>query len=758
MHTSDSDTADGRPGSRIACGARARGPALKRVVPEGVSYVHVPDQIGPYRPRQVLGAGGMGTVYLASDPRGGAPVAVKVLGADHTADPGYRARFAREVALMRKVQGPFLVALTDADPTADRPWLAMPYIPGRTLDRHVAQLGPLGGAELVTFATAVAHALSCVHAAGIAHRDLKPSNVILAVDGPRVLDFGIAHHLDATAITATSVRTGTPMWMAPEQLSSGATTQATDVFAWGMLVAYAASGLHPFGSPTGISHRIEASAPDLSSVPGHLLPLVTEALHKSPDERPTAVDLARRCAALLAEPTGTAVFPTLAYTRLDATAPNGNESEAAADAAAAAGTVVLPPWAWNVPGPDADPTRLLPRSDSDSGRRANAPDAPPAPPSSGATYAAGWAPPAAPPHAHPQAHAQPTAWEPMPGRPTRRPAARALALGGAGLLVVVAAIGAVALDHHGGEAGPGSGMSASAPSVRLPTSTSPSPSASAGASPTASPSPTGSPTASPSPTAQTVSFFGGLQATVPGDWVVTQIPAESLTYDDGTDTKFAMSLAPASGDGASGLAVEFTPGLASVTGDTNANGIGILDGRFAQGPSDSGGSAQTQTVTDLGAAQSTTVAGLPAQTWRVHTDQEPDYNGTRKATQSVWYLPHARYLLYTYGTLTNAQQAQAQQIVAALRLGSVAMPLDCADAVDQLDTSAAGGNVSQDDPTQSCVDLVLGGSSGALDPGTIDTTTESSCLVLVYEYSVAQVQGDATYPTDRHWCGLPNKS
>jgi serine/threonine protein kinase len=176
--------------------------------------VNLPDRIGPYKPLRRIGAGGMGTVYFAYHPATGAPTAVKALRADYATDASYRARFTREVTVLRKVSGPYLVPLTDADTHGDLPWLAMPYVTGNTLHQHIQSHGPLQGSNLITFAAAVAHALSCIHMAGVAHRDLKPTNVILAVDGPRVVDFGIAHHLDATAITATSTSPGTPGWMA----------------------------------------------------------------------------------------------------------------------------------------------------------------------------------------------------------------------------------------------------------------------------------------------------------------------------------------------------------------------------------------------------------------------------------------------------------------------------------------------------------------------------------------------------------------
>ncbi|MEV0694832.1 serine/threonine-protein kinase [Streptomyces sp. NPDC050388] len=273
----------------------------------------LPDRIGPYRPLRRLGAGGMGTVYFAHPP-GETPVAVKVLHPEFAVDAVHRRRFAREVATLTKISGPYLLELTAADAQADRPWLATPYVAGSTLAEHVQAHGPLTGASLATFAAATAHALTCIHRAGVAHRDLKPTNVILAADGPRVVDFGIAHHLDATAVTATRMTTGTPGWMAPEQLERATTTTASDLFAWGLLTAYAATGRHPFGAPIGIEYRIVAAEPELDGVPAQLADLVAAALAKDPAARPPAAELASRTAALNG-PAGAAAFPTLTDAR-----------------------------------------------------------------------------------------------------------------------------------------------------------------------------------------------------------------------------------------------------------------------------------------------------------------------------------------------------------------------------------------------------------------------------------------------------------
>lgn len=315
---------------------------------KGSCVPSLPDRIGPYQPLERIGAGGMGTVYYALHPRSGLPLAIKVLHADYADDEAHRKRFAREAAALRRVDGPHLIPLVDADPEAARPWLATPYVPGNTLHQHVQQYGRLTRANVMTFAVATAHALACIHRAGIAHRDLKPQNVILAVDGPRVVDFGIAHLLDADAVTPTRVTTGTPGWMAPEQLVAGTTTTASDVFVWGVLVAFAASGHHPYGPSTGISYRMaQGVSPDLEDVPKEVVRQVEAALSLDPADRPAAADLAASLANAYGSQ-GTALFPTMAYTRV--------LKDAEFDEA------VVPPFSrWDIAPPERDLSRVIPK-------------------------------------------------------------------------------------------------------------------------------------------------------------------------------------------------------------------------------------------------------------------------------------------------------------------------------------------------------------------------------------------------------------
>ncbi|GAA2497310.1 hypothetical protein GCM10010276_43080 [Streptomyces longisporus] len=250
----------------------------------------------------VLGAGGMGTVYAAVGERG-ERVAVKAVHAGQAADHQFRARFRREVQVLRRVSGPCLVPLLEADPEAEIPWLATAYVPGLTLAEHTAAHGPLAGIQLHLFAAGTAGALAAVHAAGVVHRDLKPANVILAPDGPRVLDFGIAHVADGTAVTRTGMLTGTPGWLSPEYYRDGTAGPPGDVFAWGALLAFAATGRHPFGTGNAeaVAFRVLSAEPDLDGVPDDMLSLVTACLAKDPGHRPSSAAVAHKTAELLGE-------------------------------------------------------------------------------------------------------------------------------------------------------------------------------------------------------------------------------------------------------------------------------------------------------------------------------------------------------------------------------------------------------------------------------------------------------------------------
>ncbi|WP_432199103.1 serine/threonine protein kinase [Streptomyces sp. bgisy027] len=270
-----------------------------------------PRQIGPYRVVGRLGSGGMGTVYAALTSTG-ERVAVKVVHPAQAADDEFRARFRREVQLSQRVTGPCLVPVRDADTEAVAPWLVTPFVPGPTLEGYVTANGPLAGAVLYALAAGTAAALSAVHAQGVVHRDVKPPNVILAPSGPQVLDFGIAHALDGTSVTRTGVMTGTPGWISPEHYRTGAVGPQGDVFAWGALLAYAATGRLPFGAgaPDAVAFRVMQAEPDLDGVPAGLRHLIEQALAKQPTDRPDAAELADTCAELLAVQKTAVLTPT----------------------------------------------------------------------------------------------------------------------------------------------------------------------------------------------------------------------------------------------------------------------------------------------------------------------------------------------------------------------------------------------------------------------------------------------------------------
>ena len=248
-----------------------------------------PETVGGMRVVGRVGTGGMGTVY-AGVGRRGRYTAIKVIREELTEDPGLRERFTREIRLLGRVRSRCVPALLGSGQDGGGPWLATEFVPGPSLSEHLRNHGPLPPHLLRGLAAGVAEALVAAHAAGIVHRDLKPGNVILAPDGPKVLDFGIARAVDETALTRTGGLVGTPGWIAPEVLRGATPTPAADLFGWGALVAFAATGRPPFGSGSteSLAYRVLDREPDLAGVPAPLLPLVTAALVKDPLRRPTA--------------------------------------------------------------------------------------------------------------------------------------------------------------------------------------------------------------------------------------------------------------------------------------------------------------------------------------------------------------------------------------------------------------------------------------------------------------------------------------
>jgi serine/threonine protein kinase len=239
----------------------------------------------------------MGVVYLGQA-RDTGPVAIKVMRPDAGDEDEFRARFRREVALLTRVQGLCTARVVEADTESDSPFLVTQYAAGPSLSEQVKRDGAVDPEMLVGLATGLAEALVAIHAAGVVHRDLKPGNVILTQAGPKVIDFGIAQALDGTVMTRTGRSMGSPGFMAPEQIT-GVSGQEADVFAWGLTVAYAASGRQPFGSGPAevLPYRIVHGTPDIAAVPPVLLPLVEAAVSKDPTARPTAADLLARLTA-----------------------------------------------------------------------------------------------------------------------------------------------------------------------------------------------------------------------------------------------------------------------------------------------------------------------------------------------------------------------------------------------------------------------------------------------------------------------------
>ncbi|GAA3843152.1 PQQ-binding-like beta-propeller repeat protein [Streptomyces phyllanthi] len=248
-----------------------------------------PRYAGQYLLEAELGSGGMGVVHLARS-ASGLRLAVKVVHAEFAQDPEFRGRFRQEVAAARRVSGAFTAPVVDADPEAGNPWMATLFIPGPTLSEHVKRNGAMPPARLRQLMAGLAEALRDIHRAGVVHRDLKPSNVLLAEDGPKVIDFGISRPSDSELRTETGKLIGTPPFMAPEQFRRPREVgPAADVFALGSVIVHAATGSGPFDSdsPYLVAYQVVHDEPDLTGVPEELSGLVARCLAKEPEDRPT---------------------------------------------------------------------------------------------------------------------------------------------------------------------------------------------------------------------------------------------------------------------------------------------------------------------------------------------------------------------------------------------------------------------------------------------------------------------------------------
>ncbi|WP_107048317.1 serine/threonine-protein kinase [Streptomyces sp. NRRL F-2747] len=252
-----------------------------------------PAAVGPYRITARLGAGGMGQVYLGES-RSGRRVAVKVVRPEIASDPGFRARFRREVEAAKAVGGFWTATVVDADPEAETPWVASDYIPAPDLAERVRVSGPLAEDAVWRLGAGMAEALHSVHRAGLVHRDLKPANVLLTENGPRLIDFGIAKALNgATALTRTGVAIGTAGFMSPEQARGDSVGTASDIFSLGTVLCFAVTGRMPFGegSAAQLLYRVVHETPSLEHVPEGLRAVLATCLEKRAESRPSAEEV-----------------------------------------------------------------------------------------------------------------------------------------------------------------------------------------------------------------------------------------------------------------------------------------------------------------------------------------------------------------------------------------------------------------------------------------------------------------------------------
>ena len=262
-----------------------------------------PREIGPYRLLGQLGSGGMGQVFLGMS-AGGRPIAVKIIRTELANDPDFRARFRSEVSAAQKVSGLFTALVVDADLDGPMPWLATAYVTGPSLTEAVRGHGPLPARSLMALAAGLAEGLGAIHAAGVVHRDLKPSNVLLAEDGPRVIDFGISEAAEASVAAGANVMIGSPGYMSPEQVLGVEIGPSSDMFSLGAVLTFAATGQGPFGtgSNAALMYRLVNSPAKLGDVPGELRSLVGRCLAKHPGDRPTACEMLAEVGALQPAP------------------------------------------------------------------------------------------------------------------------------------------------------------------------------------------------------------------------------------------------------------------------------------------------------------------------------------------------------------------------------------------------------------------------------------------------------------------------
>ncbi|WP_461026931.1 serine/threonine-protein kinase, partial [Streptomyces sparsus] len=255
-----------------------------------------PRSIGDYRLLRRLGAGGMGRVFLGRSP-GGRTVAVKVVHVHFAADDQFRERFRREIAAARRVGGQWTAPVLDADAEAPTPWVATGYVAGPSLQQAVGAHGAMAEHAVRALGAGLGEALAAVHGRDLVHRDVKPSNVMLTLDGPRLIDFGISRAMDSTAsLTGTGVSIGSPGYMSPEQVLGREVGTATDVFSMGAVLAFAATGRPPFSGDNSATllYKVVHEEPELHGLHGELREVVAGCLAKVAADRPAAAEVAQR--------------------------------------------------------------------------------------------------------------------------------------------------------------------------------------------------------------------------------------------------------------------------------------------------------------------------------------------------------------------------------------------------------------------------------------------------------------------------------
>ncbi|MFV2175627.1 ABC transporter substrate-binding protein [Actinomadura sp. LOL_011] len=422
-----------------------------------------PEQLGPYRLTGLLGEGGQGAVFLGKEDGGGA-VAVKLLHARFSGDPKARSRFAAEVAVAKRVSQFCTARVLDSDVEGDRPYIVSEFIDGPSLSAVLADEGPRRGTDLDRLAIGTMTALAAIHQAGVVHRDFKPGNVLLAPDGPRVIDFGIARALDATG-TMSSVAVGTPAYMAPEQISGNQVGPAADVWSWGATMAYAANGRPAFGQDSipAVMNRILNLPPDLGGLQEPLRGLVLACLAKNPALRPAS----QQVLAHLLNLAGSLRRPGTAPAPGDAEMLTKGAETAAAESSRLRAVPIPPPGSSAHPGSSTPPPGSFPGRPGAALPALPAAGPSPQPPAvPGPPGAAGW--PGARPHPAGPQPGRPGTGGTWPGRPAGpsgpggeftepsrgrrgRPRMRMLAGAGGAALVALVLVGTVILVRAGGD-------------------------------------------------------------------------------------------------------------------------------------------------------------------------------------------------------------------------------------------------------------------------------------------------------------------